>query len=188
MSDLRRNWLSSSEISRMSGFTERHVRRARLFDAWRVGYPRKRRDGKHHRFVDDPELREFCEYLLSVNSLDADHRGRPWERYIGKPGEGLRLFYELYRSVKRRRDKAAILAGIANLRELIRELLDVKRHPVGRDEAKLSREIRKIGLKWQAMITEGKLPTSTTEMLADISQRQQKIDEQRLPARKTPTV
>jgi hypothetical protein len=187
MSTLTRKWLSSSEIAQMSGFSDRYVRRARCFDAWRVGRPGQHRHGKHHRFVNDPELRDFCEYLLAVNLRPGDHRGRQWKRYAGKPGEGLRPFHKLHQSADDLTGKANALAAIGNLHELKEELLDaVKRHP-GRDETKLRREIRKIGLKWQAMIREGKLPISTTDIESDLLDRQRKVDRERLPARKTPT-
>jgi hypothetical protein len=81
-----------------------------------------------------------------------------------------------------------VFADMRNAQELVQEIVDaVKRHP-GRDQTKYSREIQKISLKWLAMLTEGKLPTSTDEMHQELSQMQAAVDDQQKPAHKTPTV
>jgi hypothetical protein len=194
MSGLKRKWLSSSEVAYLSGFSERHVRRCSHFDSWRVGYPSKHQLRKHRRFIDDPDLRDFCEYLLALNSLpfineepvlrelcesrlDMKYGSDPanrhlsrWERYAGKRGEGLRL------RLQEVKDKPAILATIANWHELKNELVDaLRRHP-GKDETKFRREIRKIGAKWLTMIADEKLPISTRQMRDELEQLQEKAD------------
>jgi hypothetical protein len=146
------------------------------------------RQRKHHRFVDDQDLRSFCEGLREMNSLPTDGRLSRWERHAGKHGEGLRLFNDSYDSASDLKEKAAVLADMRNVQELVQEVVDAIKRCPGRDQTKYSREIRKISLKWLAMLTEGKLPTSTDEMHQELLQMQAVVDDQQKPARKTPTV
>jgi hypothetical protein len=58
-----RNFLTTSDIARLSGYTRAQVwnwAKAGLIPARRVN-----RHGKHHRYIDSPEIRGWCEAKLS---------------------------------------------------------------------------------------------------------------------------
>jgi len=148
MSALARKWLSTGDLSRLSGYSARHVRRTRLFDAWRIGR------GTPHRFVDDQGLRKFCEWLRADEELrrelladlarklldqilpeNDDAEFRRFSEPVGEntKNEGLRRAWDFSRSVARKAIMIAAAEGRPReFREMFDELLKKELHPSDR--------------------------------------------------------
>jgi hypothetical protein len=95
MSTSRRNWLSTGDLARLTGYTRRHVLRLTEFDGWRIGSA-----GKHNRFKDVPDLRDFCRNIRRMLSFPPDKK-------LGNRFEQMHTadLYEVAQAQARRRAK-----------------------------------------------------------------------------------